>query len=121
MAEELLQPQFAAEHMEPVSIPSVQRAVAHVFDVSLADLTGRHRSRGIALPRQIAMYLCRTLTPASLPDIGVSFVKTHATVLHAYRQIQSKMEHDPQLKQAVHKIAQQFRPNGARDVPVLTS
>lgn len=123
MTEELLRlPQFAAEQADPVSITAVQRAVSHAFDVSLADLTGRHRSRGVTLPRQIAMYLCRTLTPASLPDIGVSFGKTHATVLHACRQIQDKMTTDAQLKQAVHKIACQFQTADPdeRRVPVLS-
>ena len=60
------------------------------------------------MPRQVAMYLCRRFTRASLPEIAHSFSKTHATVLHAYRAIDSRMDVDTSLKQEVNYIAQKL-------------
>jgi chromosomal replication initiator protein len=65
----------------------------------------------VALPRQVAMYLCRTLTTSSFPEIGMAFGKTHATVLHACRRVGQRMEKDTQLKQAVVKLAKQIEMN----------
>jgi len=59
----------------------------------------------------VAMYLCRTLTTASLPEIGSAFEKTHATVLYAYRLIEKKKTADPLLKQTITKISKQLNTN----------
>ena len=54
------------------------------------------------------MYLCRSMTPASLPDIATAFAKTHATVLHAYRSIESRMDVDSDLKRNVVDISRKL-------------
>ena len=105
LAEQLLQSIIDQETRPPVSISVIQKNTADFFDVRLTDMTSIHRAQNIALPRQIAMYLCRKLTPASLPEIGTAFGKTHATVLYAYRKIDTKMRRDKQLKQAVAKLS----------------
>ena len=60
------------------------------------------------MPRQVAMFLCRRMTRSSLPDIANAFGKTHATVLHAYRSIEGRMDVDAALRQSVQNIAQKL-------------
>ncbi|MBU4212747.1 MAG: chromosomal replication initiator protein DnaA [Verrucomicrobia bacterium] len=111
LAEHLLQSTLDQEKKEPVTLMVIQRNVAEYFDIRLADMTSAHRSQSVALPRQVAMYLCRTLTTSSFPEIGMAFGKTHATVLHACRRVGQRMEKDTQLKQAVGKLAKQIELN----------
>jgi chromosomal replication initiator protein len=74
----------------PVSIESVQKAVATHFSVRIADLKGPRRHQGISRPRMIAMYLSRQLTGASFPEIGLRFGgKDHSTVINACKRIDS--------------------------------
>jgi len=105
LAEQLLQDSIEQETRPPISIAAIQRNTADFFDIRLADMTSANRAQNIAMPRQIAMYLCRKLTNASLPEIGASFGKTHATILHACRQIEKKTHRDKQLKQVVAKLS----------------
>jgi len=101
----LLRDTIDQEKQEEVTFDKIQRAVAEHYDIRLADMTSKHRPRAVAGPRQVAMYLCRRMTRASLPDIANAFSKTHATVLHAYRAIDSRMDVDNDLKQDVIKIS----------------
>jgi len=111
LAEHLLQNTLDQEKKEPVTLMMIQRNVAEYFDIRLADMTSAHRSQSVALPRQVAMYLCRTLTTSSFPEIGLAFGKTHATVLHACRRVGQRIEKEAQLKQAVVKLAKQIEMN----------
>lgn len=111
LAEQLLQASIDQETRPPVSISVIQKNTADFFDVRLTDMTSRHRAQNIALPRQIAMYLCRRLTHASFPEIGTAFGKTHATVFHACRKIDKKIHHDKQLKQAIAKLSKNMDGN----------
>ena len=111
LAEHLLQSTLDQEKKEPVTLMMIQRCVAEYFDIRLADMTSTHRSQSVALPRQVAMYLCRTLTTSSLPEIGTAFGKTHATVLHAYRRIGQRLAKDDPFKQALAKITKQIEVN----------
>jgi chromosomal replication initiator protein len=101
----LLRDTLEQEKQEEVSLSSIQRAVAAHYDIRVADMSSSQRPRSIAVPRQVAMYLCRELTPASLPDIGSAFDKTHATVLHAHKTIRGRMDVDTDLRRHVHEIA----------------
>lgn len=111
LVEEQLHSFLEQEKTEPATIPAIQRKVADYFDVRVADMTSRHRAQTITLPRQVAMYLCRTMTTASFPEIGAAFQKTHATVLYAHRTIEKKRSVDPQLNQIVIKLSKQLDPN----------
>lgn len=111
IAQEQLQIFIEQEKIEPISITAIQKRVADFYDIRLSDITSKNRSQGITRPRQVAMYLCRTLTTASLPEIGSAFEKTHATVLYAYRLIEKKKTADPLLKQTVTKISKQLNTN----------
>ena len=108
LTESLLQNLIKREKKEPVSISAIQRNVADYFDIRMTDMSSKHRSQGVALPRQVAMYLCRSLTSASLPEIGAAFGKTHATVMHACRRITHKMSADQEFKQSVAKLSKQI-------------
>lgn len=105
LAEQLLHDSIERETRSPISIATIQKNTADFFDLRLADMTSAHRAQNIALPRQVAMYLCRKLTKASFPEIGTAFSKTHATVLHACRQIEKKAGHDKQFKQVILKLS----------------
>ena len=111
LAEHLMQSTLDQEKKEPVTLMMIQRNVAEYFDIRLADMTSTHRSQSVSLPRQVAMYLCRSLTTSSFPEIGMAFGKTHATVLHACRRVKQRIEKENQLKQAVVKLAKQIEMN----------
>ncbi len=84
----------------PVTISDIQRAVSRRFSISIEDLKGQSRTRKMALPRQLAMYLCRDLTNASLPRIGEEFGgRDHTTVLHAYDKITRERAADPEMQE----------------------
>ncbi len=104
----LLRDTLDKEKEEELSFMAIQRAVAEHYDVRIADMTSKRRPRSIAVPRQVAMYLCRRLTRSSLPDIAAAFDKTHATVLHAYRTIDSRMNIEPGLKTNVFAISEKL-------------
>jgi chromosomal replication initiator protein len=101
----LLRDALETEQKEDLSLEGIQKVVAEHYDIRLADMTSSRRPRSIAVPRQVAMYLCRSLTSASLPDIANVFSKTHATVLHAYRSVDSRMEVDSELRSSVNALA----------------
>ncbi len=92
---------------KPLSIDRIQQAVGSHYDVRLAELKSSKRSRQIAFPRQVAMYLCRELTSASLEDVGDAFGgRDHTTVMHGYRKIAEEKERDPALRQTLHALTQ---------------
>jgi chromosomal replication initiator protein len=106
--EYLLRDTLDQEQHDALTIETVQRTVAEYFDIRLADMTSRQRPQSIAWPRQVAMYLCRTMTQHSLPSIGNSFGRNHATVLHACRLVAEKMKTDTALRQSVGVIRQRL-------------
>jgi chromosomal replication initiator protein len=97
----LLRDLLDKERQEDLTFDDIHKAVADFFDVRVTDLSSKRRPRSVAMPRQIAMYLCRRLTRASLPEIADSFGKTHGTVLHACKAIQNRMSVDDTLRQNI--------------------
>jgi chromosomal replication initiator protein len=91
--EQELQPDLSAD--------VIQKTVAEQFDVRISDMTSKRRPQSVAVPRQVAMFLCRRLTRASLPEIASRFDKTHATVLHACKAIRGRMDTDADLNARV--------------------
>lgn len=93
-----------------ITIPVIQRVVASYFNLRPDDLRAKKRSRNVALPRQIAMYLCRELTDTSLPRIGEAFGgRDHTTVIHACEKISRDLKSDPLLQQTVNEIVDQLQ------------
>lgn len=104
----LLRDSLSQEKQSEVTFDSIQRAVAEHFDIRLSDMSSKRRQRDVAIPRQVAMFLCRTMTRSSLPNIANAFGKTHATVLHACRAVTTRMDVDSDLKQQVQRISQKL-------------
>ena len=93
-----------------VTIEVIQKFVADFYQLKLVDLKSRNNSKSIALPRQIAMYLCKALTNASLPEIGKSFGgKHHSTVIHSIRKIEGLRKRDGDFNTLVNTLAESVR------------
>ncbi len=93
-----------------VTIEDILRAVTARFNVRLADLQSKKRNRSIAFPRQVCMFLARTLTRHSLEEIGGYFGgRDHTTVLHADRTIRALREGDAQLSATLENLTQQIQ------------
>ncbi len=89
-----------AVHDRLITIENIQKVVSDFYQLRVADLLSRRRSRSIARPRQMAMFLAKELTEHSLPEIGNAFGgRDHTTVLHACRKIQSLCESDGRLRE----------------------
>ncbi len=98
------------EAAAPVSVDRIQEIVAKHYHVDLQDMKSKRRTDAIAFPRQIAMYLVRTLTDMSTTQIGESFGgKDHTTVMHASNKIKNKLETDPFFTALINKIIQEIR------------
>jgi chromosomal replication initiator protein len=98
--EQLLRDILREEAKKTVTIDQIQKKVAGHFDVRLADMTSKRRSSNIAFPRQVAMYLVRRHTKASLHEIGDAFGgRDHGTVLHACKTISVRMKKEDQVRQ----------------------
>jgi chromosomal replication initiator protein len=94
----------------PIQIPDIQEVVSRHFNLDVKDMKSKRRTDAIAFPRQIAMYLARTLTECSTTEIGEAFGgKDHTTVMHACNKIKGKMQSDPYFTALVNKITQQIR------------
>jgi chromosomal replication initiation ATPase DnaA len=89
----------------PVSIADIQRVAAMHFRIPVREMWSARRSREVARPRQVAMYLCRELTRFSLPAIGRRFgARDHTTVIHAIRQIDKLRLADGELDADVRAL-----------------
>jgi chromosomal replication initiator protein len=103
--EHLLRDLIREEASRQVSIDAIQKTVAEHFDVRLADMTSRRRPASIAFPRQIAMYLSRSLTKGSLMEIGEAFGgRDHGTVIHACKKVSAQIDKEAGLKETVARI-----------------
>lgn len=90
---------------EETNILKIQRGVADYFQISVDDLKGRKRSSNIAFPRQIAMYLSRTLLNASFEQIGLEFGgKDHTTVMHSCEKIRNEVNSNKEIYNSIEKI-----------------
>jgi chromosomal replication initiator protein len=93
-----------------VSIEEIQKTVAEYYRVKLADLLSKKRTRVIARPRQIAMWLCKEVTSFSYPMIGEAFGgRDHTTVIHAFKTIEELKTQSNELKHDLHVLVQMFR------------
>ena len=105
VVEHLLKDILQEEARHAVTIEQIQRRVAEHFDVRLADMTSKRRPANIAFPRQIAMYLARELTKASLNEIGDAFGgRDHGTVLHACKLVKKRMKEQDSIRQTISFI-----------------
>ncbi len=95
------------EEEKVITIEQIQRKVAEAYGIKIADLKAKNRTKAVAFPRQIAMYLARQLTHASLSEVGRAFGgKDHTTVLHAVDKIQVLLQEDPKLRKSIDGLIQ---------------
>ena len=93
-----------------VTIEIIQKYVADYYNLKLVELKSRNNSKSVAMPRQIAMYLCKSLTHASLPEIGRSFGgKHHSTVIHSIRKVEDMRKRDPDFNSLMSNFLEGFR------------
>ena len=95
------------EEEKIITIEQIQRKVSEAYGIKLSDLKAKNRTKAVAFPRQIAMYLARQLTHASLSEVGRAFGgKDHTTVLHAVDKIQVLLQEDPKLRKSIDGLIQ---------------
>ena len=91
------------------NIRRIQKSVANFYNISFEDMKSKKRTPNLAIPRQVAMYLCRKLTDESFERIGIEFSgKNHATVIHACNKIEREMKINADLNEAINNIKKQL-------------
>lgn len=104
LAKEVLQNTLRGAHRE-LTIENIQKTICDYFDIKMGDLKAKRRTRNIALPRQVAMYLCRKYTSTSFPVIGHKFGgRDHSTVIHASKTIEKKIKEDSHMEATIDKL-----------------
>ena len=97
--------QFIDTQVRKITIEAIQRAVAEQFGMRVPELKQKNNSRQIVVPRQIAMYLAKQMTEASLPEIGRQFGgKHHTTVMHSIAKIDEQRRGDKDLNRTINKL-----------------
>ncbi|MBC6981481.1 chromosomal replication initiator protein DnaA [Caulobacter sp. 17J80-11] len=109
-AQGLLQPNLRGGVERRITVDEIQKTTAEHFGLKQADLLSERRTRAVARPRQVAMYLCKQHTTRSYPDIGRRFGgRDHTTVLHAVKKIEELMGKDEQIARDVETLSRKLR------------
>lgn len=112
LASEALKDIISKKQGKHVTIDLIQDVVSSYFNLRVEDLKSQRRTRNVAYPRQIAMYLSRKLTDMSLPKIGEEFGgRDHTTVIHAYEKISENLKTDDSLQHTVNDITKKLTQN----------
>jgi chromosomal replication initiator protein len=110
LAADVLKELLPQARVRPVTIPAIQRAVAEFFGIRIEEMKAKRRTKGVAFPRQVAMYLSRELTDASLPRIGEEFGgRDHTTVMHACDRVKHALAEDAHLNAGIQSLVESFR------------
>ena len=109
LATEALKDIISNKQNKSITIDLIQDVVAAYFNLRVEDLKSQRRTRNVAYPRQIAMYLSRKLTDMSLPKIGEEFGgRDHTTVIHAYEKISETLNNDESLEHTINDITKKL-------------
>lgn len=93
-----------------ITIEQIQKFTADYYQLKLTELKSRNNSKSVAMPRQVAMYLCKALTHASLPEIGRSFGgKHHSTVIHSIKKVEELRKKTPDFDQQIKNLLESFK------------
>lgn len=106
--EYLLRDTLDQEKKHSVSVEGIQKIVADHFDIRVSDIVGPRRPKNIAWPRQVAMYLSRTMTDQSFPVLGEAFSRNHATIVHACQSVEKRQTEDLKLRQTLSLLRQRI-------------
>lgn len=104
LVEKTLHEMLSQMPQKKVTIEEILKTVSKVFQVRVSELKGSKRTKNVALPRQVAMYLAKELIHESLIGIGDSFNKTHSTIIHACKRIADQLKNDDTLRRQVDMI-----------------
>ncbi|MFH2068838.1 MAG: chromosomal replication initiator protein DnaA [Candidatus Omnitrophota bacterium] len=109
--ENILKDLLQNENSKPkIDIAAIQEWVSRYYNIKISELKGDRRQQSLVLPRQIAIYLSRKLTSASLPQIGEGFGgKNHTTILYTCRKVEEKMGNDVNFKEEVERVLLRFK------------
>ncbi len=109
LASEALKDIISNKQSKQVTIELIQDIVSSYFNLRVEDFKSARRTRNVAFPRQIAMYLCRKLTDTSLPKIGEEFGgRDHTTVIHAYEKISTNLKEDESLQNTINELTKKI-------------
>jgi chromosomal replication initiator protein len=110
LAKEVLHNTLKGSQRE-VSVENIQKTICEYFNLKVNDLKSKRRTKNVALPRQLAMYLCRKHTSTSFPAIGYMFGgRDHSTVIHASKTIEKKIKDDPSMRATLERIEKNLKP-----------
>ncbi len=113
IAKQQLKDMFANPKLSNITVDVIQRIVSDYFNLTPNDLRGKKRTKAIAFPRQIAMYITRELTEYSTTEVGLEFGgRDHTTVMHACQRVDSKMKADPSIEPYIRNLIQKIKENG---------
>lgn len=108
-AQEALKDRFVSKKHE-ITCDYIKEVTAKYYDITVEEMNGKRRTKAITTPRQVAMYLCRELTPMSLPKIGEAFGgRDHTTVMHACEKISNSIEKSEDFKNLVIRISNEIK------------
>lgn len=110
LAQEALKDIITPEKPRSVTVSHIQKVIGDHYGLKVDELKAKRRTKNVAFPRQIAMYLTRELTALSLPKIGEAFGgRDHTTVLHACDKISNQLKVDEQLSSTIHRLSEAIR------------
>jgi len=110
LASEALRDIISKKNSKQITIDSIQETVANYYNLRIDDFKSKRRTKNVAFPRQIAMFLSRKLTDMSLPKIGEEFGgRDHTTVIHAYEKISKDLEEDEGLKETISELIKKIQ------------
>ncbi len=109
LATEALKDIISNKQSKNITIETIQDVVSSYYNLRVEDLKSQRRTRNIAYPRQIAMYLSRKLTDLSLPKIGEEFGgRDHTTVIHAYEKISGGLKNDESTQNTINDLTKKL-------------
>lgn len=110
LAAEALKDIIPSSRPKSITIPDIQQIVSEFYGIRTEELKARKRTKNVAFPRQVAMYLSRELTELSLPKIGEAFGgRDHTTVIHAHEKISTSLKVDQDLYKVIHSMTTKIK------------
>lgn len=113
LASDVLRDLLPPTRARVVTIQAIQASIAEFFGIRVEEMRAKRRTKGVAFPRQVAMYIARELTDASLPRIGEEFGgRDHTTVMHACQRVREALRHDAHLAASLKRLADDLQRQG---------
>ncbi len=115
IAQSQLKDMFSSPRQNNVTMDIIKKTVAEYFGLTYSDLNGKKRTKAIAFPRQVAMYIAREITEYSTTEVGLEFGgRDHTTVMHACQKIETRMRMDPTLEPIIQHLIRTIREHSSK-------